>query len=324
VLQCNEVPKCVYNGQIPRHNGFVLTPGKAAKLIEADSPANRKVVHPFLIGRAMLTDGTPDRWVIDFQKMDMPSAQRFRAPFEHVKGSVLPHVQRLAAKERQRSGKDTGQDQGWLGTWWQHFRCRKEFVDAVSSKRRYMACAEVTKRPIFCFIDVDIRPDHALQAFAFDDDYSFGIVQSDIHWRWFVAKCSKLKSDYRYTPQSVFDTFPWPQAPTKAQVRAVASASREVRRLRAEILPTMEGGLRALYRSLELPGKHPLKDAHTALDEAVRAAYGFKRGDVLAQLLALNLRVARALGKGEPVTSPGVPAPFGDPAELITDDCIGV
>ena len=55
----------------------------------------------------------------------------------------------------------------------------------------------------------------------------------------------------------------------------------------------MKGGLRALYRTLELPGANPLKDAHAALDAAVLAAYGFSaKKDLLAQLLALNLDVA--------------------------------
>ncbi len=95
--------------------------------------------------------------------------------------------------------------------------------------------------------------------FPLADDYSFGILQSNAHWQWFVAKCSKLKSDFRYTPESVFDTFPWPQAPTAAQVEAVAAAGREIRRIREAALPELKGGLRALYRTLELPGKSPLK-----------------------------------------------------------------
>ena len=51
-------------------------------------------------------------------------------------------------------------------------------------------------------------PGDALSCFAFSDDYSFGILQSGIHWSWFIATCSKLKGDFRYTPESVFDTFP--------------------------------------------------------------------------------------------------------------------
>lgn len=71
-------------------------------------------------------------------------------------------------------------------------------------------CAE----HIFAFVGSAVRPGDALQVFAFADDYSFGILQSSAHWQWFVAKCSKMKSDFRYTPESVFDTFPWPPAPT--------------------------------------------------------------------------------------------------------------
>ena len=93
--------------------------------------------------------------------------------------------------------------------------------------------------------------------------------------------------------------------------------------MRAEALAVTTGGLRAVYRTLELPGKHPLKDAHAALDAAVLAAYGFSaRKDLLAQLLELNLAVAAKEKAGVPVTAPGVPPAYGDPAKLITDDCI--
>ena len=179
------------------------------------------------------------------------------------------------------------------------------------------------KRPIFIFIDSEIRPGDALQAFAFSDDYSFGVLQSNVHWQWFIAKCSKLKSDFRYTPESVFDTFPWPQCPTLAQTDAVAEAGRQVRRVRVDALSKVEGGLRAVYRLLELPGKNPLKEVQDALDGAVLAAYGFSpKKDILAQLLALNLEVARREAAGEPVTAPGIPTGYPEPARLVTEDCI--
>jgi hypothetical protein len=167
------------------------------------------------------------------------------------------------------------------------------------------------------------HPDSSLTCFALADDYSFGILQSHVHWLWFVTKCSKLTERFRYTPESVFDTFPWPQTPDAKAVRAVAKAGREVRRIRTETLPTLKGGLRALYRTLELPGANPLKAAHAVLDEAVLTAYGFSgRKDLLAQLLALNQTVARNIEHGELVQAPGIPVNFDEPATLLTDDCI--
>lgn len=119
------------------------------------------------------------------------------------------------------------------------------------------------------------------------------------------------------------DAFPWPQSPTKKEIRAVAAAGREIRAVRAKALPTMKGGLRALCRTLELPGDNPFKDAHAALDDAVLAAYGFSaKKDLLKQLLDLNLAVAKAIQNGEDVTAPGVPPSYGDAADLITEDCI--
>jgi len=88
-------------------------------------------------------------------------------------------------------------------------------------------------------------------------------------------------------------------------------------------LRNLKGGLRALYRTLELPGANPLKDAHAALDAAVLAAYGFSaKRDLLAQLLALNLEVAAKIEKGEPVTAPGVPEHYPEAKKLVTEDCI--
>ncbi len=106
-------------------------------------------------------------------------------------------------------------------------------------------------------------------------------------------------------------------------MQAVAEAGRQVRRVRAEASCNITGGLRALYRTLELPGANPLKDAHAALDAAVLAAYGFSaKKDLLAQLLALNLEVAQRIEKGEPAIPPGIPPGFRQSDTLLSDDCI--
>ena len=79
----------------------------------------------------------------------------------------------------------------------------------------------------------------------------------------------------------------------------------------------------AVSQTAQVPGANPLKDAHTALDTAVLAAYGFNaKKDLLAQLLALNQEVAATIEKGSPVTAPGVPRNYPDPKKLVTEDCI--
>ena len=179
-------------------------------------------------------------------------------------------------------------------------------------------------RSIFDFISNDIRPDSAIQVFAFDDDYTFGILQSNAHWQWFVEKASTLKSDWRYTPHSVFDTFPFPQQPAPEQVKAVADAGRALHEFRRERMGKQRTlTLRNMYRTLEQPGTNRLRDLHEALDEAVLSAYGFRANDdILAQLLALNNAVAAKIEAGEEVTAPGIPAGYPNPDELVSAGCI--
>ncbi len=316
-------PKRCFEGLQPGHKGFRISKEEYAKLTEDTAVAD--VVFPYLIATSVLTSRfqTRPEFLIDFAERDMLDASQYPRVLDIVRERVLPTWQSNAQKEQRNTGKHTGEHQRRLQTWWQLKRRRGALTRVIDTLDRFVVCSRHTKRPIFVFLSSSVRPDSSLTAFTFEDDYSFGILQSNAHWQWFVAKCSKLKSDFRYTPESVFNTFPWPQSPSESQIDAVAEAGREVRRVRGEALGKIKGGLRAVYRTLELPGKNPLKDAHAALDTAVLAAYGFSaKEDLLAQLLALNLQVAGRIDAGEPVTSPGVPPVYPDATKLITDDCI--
>ena len=254
----------------------------------------------------------------------MIEAKGFKGAFERVEGTVLAARINASEKGKDIAGNMRSHHKHFLDRWWKLAWDRADMLAAIRALRhRYIVCSRVTKRPIFCFVSSEIQPGDALQAFVFDDDYSFGVLQSNAHWIWFITKCSKLTKRFRYTPESVFDTFAWPQVPGAAQIEATAEAGRAVRRIRAKALREVKGGLRALYRILELPGANPLKDAHAALDVAVLAAYGFSaKADLLAQLLALNREVAARIEKGEAVTAPGIPPGFRNPERLATGDCI--
>lgn len=323
ILACNREPKKLcYVGQYPFNEGFMLEPA-AAKALIRKHPVLREVMFPYMIGRDLLEDVQASRWIIDFGKRDLLQAASYPEVFDRVKELVMPTVLKKAKAEQKATGKDSTRWTRLADRWWQFRDYQPGTMEAIGRVPRYIVCSRVTKRPVFAFLSKNIHPDNALMVFPLADDYSFGLLQSNAHWQWFVAKCSKLKSDFRYTPESVFDTFPWPQAPTKKQVRAVAAAGREIRKLRDLTLPSIKGGLRALYRTLELPGDNSLKDAHANLDAAVLDAYGFApRKDLLKQLLDLNLAVAANLERGVGVTAPGVPTTYGDPHDLITEDCI--
>jgi hypothetical protein len=215
----------------------------------------------------------------------------------------------------------------FLKTWWQMSYSRQEMIRVLSTLRRYVVCSRVTKRPIFVFLTPEMRPNDSLQVFAFEDDDSFGILSSAIHWQWFVAQCSTLTGRFRYTSNTVFDTFPWPQSPNIAQVRAVGDAGKALRAERARILRENSWSLRELYRSAELPGRHPLKTAQHNLDAAVRVAYGMEEDDeALQALLALNQSLVARQESRQRVIGPGLLALGGEFADalddLVSDDSV--
>lgn len=197
-------------------------------------------------------------------------------------------------------------------------------IDAINGLPRYIACVRHTRRPVFEFIDPAVHPNDALTVFALADDYSFGILQSDVHWRWFKARCSMLKGDWRYTSETVFDSFPWPQNPSAKSVKAVADAGRQLRDVRRSLMAKMGWHLRDLYRTTKVPGSNPLRDAQDALDEAVRQAFAMPvADDPLAFILELNAKVAEAAATGKRVEGPGVPSSIAEAEALISAD-IGI
>jgi hypothetical protein len=113
----------------------------------------------------------------------------------------------------------------------------------------------------------------------------------------------EAESGFRYTPNTTFDTFPfpWPPGtePSEAEspiVKAIADAARELVSLRdAWLNPPGASEEDLKSRTLtKLYNERPtwLDHAHRALDQAVFAAYGWPyplpTQQILANLLALN------------------------------------
>lgn len=334
-LETNAQSGTCYQGQTHGHEGFLLPAADAAKFIHRDK-AFAGVLFPFLIGDDLLgrLDSSPSRYVIDFGSRDLLQAQRFGTLFHRLQDEVLPDREAAANAEKDRNEallkKSPRAHANWhhrnfLDRWWQLSWPRPELLRKLQGVRRYCVCVRTTKRPIFEFVSAEIHPNDALQVFLFEDDYSFGILQSDVHWKWFVARCSTLKRDFRYTSDTVFDSFPWPQAASQSQVKAVASAARNLRHIRRQTMSVHGISLRELYRTLELPGKSPVKDAHAELDSAVRSAFGMKgKADVLAFLLELNQTLVRAEERGESILGPGLPLNVGKADLFMSTDCVEI
>ncbi len=138
-------------------------------------------------------------------------------------------------------------------------------IPSVSSERRQYIPIGFMSPDVLCSNLVFLVPDATL--------YHFGVLTSSVHNAWMRVVCGRLKSDFRYSKDIVYNNFPWPEASEEQKARIAGTAQRilEAR----EQYP--EASMADLYGNLILfPA---LLEAHRANDAAVLAAYGFPEGD---------------------------------------------
>ena len=104
--------------------------------------------------------------------------------------------------------------------------------------------------------------------------YYFGILISNVHMAWVRAVCGRIKSDYRYSNDIVYNNFPWP-TPTDAQKAKIEETAQAILDARA-LYP--DASLADLYDELTMPPE--LRTAHQQNDRAVMQAYGFSVRDM--------------------------------------------
>ena len=134
-------------------------------------------------------------------------------------------------------------------------------VPKVSSERRRYVPMGFMSPDCFASDLVFIIPDATL--------YHFGILESNVHMAWMRAVCGRLKSDYRYSKDVVYNNFPWP-TPTEEQRAKIEKTAQAILDARA-LYP--DSSLADLYDELTMPAE--LRRAHQENDRAVMQAYGF-------------------------------------------------
>lgn len=99
--------------------------------------------------------------------------------------------------------------------------------------------------------------------------FHFGILMSNVHNAWMRTTCGRLKSDYRYSKEIVYNCFPWP-TPTDEQRAKIEQTAQAILDARA-LYP--DSSLADLYDETTMPPE--LRKAHQQNDKAVMRAYGF-------------------------------------------------
>lgn len=133
-------------------------------------------------------------------------------------------------------------------------------IPKVSSERRkYSPIGFISKEVISSDL-VFIVKDASL--------YHFGVLMSIMQMVWLKYTCGRLKSDYRYSKDIVYNNFPWPKEPSDKNIKKVEEKAQIVLDVRTEF---PDSSLADLYDPLTMPPK--LVKAHQELDKAVDLCY---------------------------------------------------
>ncbi|MBD5099554.1 MAG: class I SAM-dependent DNA methyltransferase [Clostridiales bacterium] len=270
---CN-VPKMSFGNQ-PRDGGhLVISSDERAELLKRE-PTLAKWLHPYIGAEEFINK--KERWCLWLKGISPAEIKGSKAIYEKVEAV---RQFRLASKAKTTNGY--AKVPHLFAQITQPDNANYLIVPRVSSERRRYA-------PIG-FMNANVISSDAVQIVPNATLYHFGVLTSNVHMAWMRAVCGRLKSDYRYSKELVYNPFPWP-APTNAQKAKIEQTAQAILDARA-LYP--DSSLADLYDETTMPVE--LRRAHQNNDRAVMQAYGFKVGDMTeSQCVAELMRMYQAL-----------------------------
>lgn len=267
-----------FNGVYVLGMGFVVEPEQAAAWINADERL-QAVVRPYLNGKDMNNDPQQraSRFVIDFNDMSLDAAKSYGLAFAQVDREVRPE------RQRRKSNGEYVLAPPLPEKWWLHARSRPAMRKALAPLDRVIAIAQVSSTLMPTFVEADQVLDAMLIVFALDSYADLALLSSEFHRLWALKYGTTMRTDARYTPSTIFETFPRPSS-----TGSMHEAGRALDETRREILVRRNLGLTKFYNLVNDPALRDEDDAdisvvralHCQVDSAVLDAYSWNDIDL--------------------------------------------
>lgn len=248
-----DVPQLVF-GSMPNDNGFLSSYSQEERdAIVAEYPESEIVFKQFVGATEFINNKI--RWCM-WLKGVSPNIIRNTPPIAKAVASVK--------EMREQSNREATKKLAETPTLFGEIRQPSAdyiVIPRVSSERR--------KYIPIGFLNADHIASDAVQILPDANMFHFGVLTSNVHMAWMRAVCGRLKSDYRYSVNIVYNNFPWP-TPTDEQKAAIEKTAQAILDARA-LYP--DCSLADLYDEVAMPPE--LRKAHQENDKAVMRAYGF-------------------------------------------------
>ena len=234
--------------------GHLILSEEDVKEFAATEPQAMKYIKP-LIGAAEFIK-RKTRWCLWLKDADPSELRKCPKVLERVRKCKESREQSIAEGIRKFAATPT-----LFAQITQPLNCTCLIIPQVSSERRKYVPIGYLDGDTICTDKLRIVPDATL--------YHFGVLTSNVHMAWMRAICMRMKSDYSYSRDIVYNNFPWP-SPTEEQKVKIEQTAQAILDARA-LFP--ESSLADLYDEVAMPPE--LRKAHQANDRAVMEAYGF-------------------------------------------------
>jgi hypothetical protein len=280
-------------------DGFVITPGQAAQIVE-DDPDSAEVVKLLINGDELNNHPLqePPRRTVYFSDWPLSRAEQFVGAInwvvENVKAEREKHAEPALRKR-----------------WWLFKRPTTELYARLRELKWCYAFSRHTKHFGPQMQPTDVVFTEALKVLTTDRWDIYTVVQSTLHEVWARKYSGALKQDLRYSPSNCFETFPFPEDLWQTPNPALAELGERYHEHRRALMRQLWLGLTDLYNLFHTrdltpaqvakkvgrvspPGRNPtsaataeeeteagyqgileLRRLHRQLDLAIRDAYGW-------------------------------------------------
>ncbi len=246
-----DVPPIVF-GSMPNDEGNLLLTDEEKINLLASEPAAEKWIHPFTGAREFLNGVT--RWCLwlkDLPPGELKNLPRIRSRVDAVRTYRLKSKRKATNKLADKPGlfgENRQPSTSYL------------IIPSASSQRRIFIPIAVQ--------DPDVIASNLCLLIAGTSSFHLGVLSSTMHMAWVRTVAGRLKSDYRYANEIVYNNFPWPIDASDKHKDAISTAAQSILDARTQF---PDSTLADLYDPLSMPPA--LVKAHKTLDRVVDAAY---------------------------------------------------
>ncbi|MCK9426640.1 MAG: hypothetical protein M0Q21_11425 [Ignavibacteriaceae bacterium] len=247
----SNVPEISF-GSMPNDGGNFLFTDEEKKVLLKIEPNAKKFIKPLVSAQEFLNG--ENRWCLWLKDAEPSELREFKEVTKRIAA-----VKKLREESSREATKKLASFPSLFGEIRQP-DSKYIFIPLTSSENRKYIPFGFFKKDVIANNTGSVVPKATL--------FHFGVLQSQMHIAWVGHVCGRMKSDFRYSNEIVYNNFPWPENPSDKQTKAIETAAQKVLDVRVKF---PESSLADLYDPLSMPPI--LVKAHNELDKAVDLAY---------------------------------------------------